>query len=638
MDLRLALRSCRRRPVLLSAVVLAIALAVAITTSLFSVLDGLLFRPLPFNAPDALATVDFRRVGGKLPVLMYMPELADRRNELRERVIRSPLVAAASQADFVGFFDPVEARELGLRVQGVDSQFFPLFGLSPVLGTNFSREDEWVSASWSSRSPEPLPIIIGHTLWRRFFAADPDILGVRTLAGRSVRIVGVMGSGVKFPDETNVWAVERSTRGWPPTYIRLAPGASVTQLAGIFPELRFRTLREVLHPGEGGALPMLFGAALLLLLVTWVQVAALMLSGALEQLRDLGVRLALGAGRGRLLRQFAVQGAVLAGAASGLAWLLVRPLTGFVISILPDELSRGKYLAPDLRALLFGSLISLLGLVLITLLPFALLGRATPLNLLHRRVVDRSFRVERVRQALLVVQITLTALLLYVAGLGLRTFVEATRFDYGFDAQHVIVFTFPRTLGDGRTSERAAADFQEDKRKVQVSVERLQRLHGVISASSFFSAPLGIGNQPGLVSITPLDGHPVHGAVTTRENSVGVDFVGALGAMMIAGHGFDDPGYASRDDIIIVNETLARQLSPPIEVMGQDLGPSVLGRRIQTNNGPGEVIGVVKDFIDTKLDLPTDPQLFMPDRRSLAAAAVFVRVNSPVEVALPTVQ
>lgn len=144
MELRLALRRIVRRPTGSAAVVMALALAVAITSALFSVLDGLLFRQLPFRDPD--------------------------------------------------------------------------------------------------QSRDPLPIIISHDLWKLLFKGDPGILGVRELAGRPVRIIGVMGHEVKFPGETNVWAPVSSTRGRPPTYVRLARDATIVQLAGVFPELRFTSL------------------------------------------------------------------------------------------------------------------------------------------------------------------------------------------------------------------------------------------------------------------------------------------------------------------------------------------------------------------------------------------------------------
>ena len=218
MELRLALRNVLRRPALSASIVVAIALAVAVTSALFSVLDGLLFRPLPFHEPDSLITMDYRWVGGEPPLdLLYGPKSAERREILRARVEASPLVAAASQAGFAGFFATGDARDLGLEVPGIDSRFFRLLGLPRVLGVDFSLEDERSASTLSQASDAPLPIIIGHVLWTRLYGADSAVLGVKELAGRRVRIVGVMGPGVKFPGETNVWAPVPVTRDRPPT-------------------------------------------------------------------------------------------------------------------------------------------------------------------------------------------------------------------------------------------------------------------------------------------------------------------------------------------------------------------------------------------------------------------------------------
>ena len=496
MDLRLAFRSVRRRTAVSSAVVGAVALAVAITTALFSVLDGLLFRPLPFHDPDRLVAVDYRLVDGRLPELVYVRELASRREALREAVERSPLIAGAAQAGFATFFDPDEARDLAIEVHGVDARLLPLLGLSPQLGVGFSVDDERSPAALSRMARDPLPVIIGFDLWRRLYGADPGVLGVRELAGRSVRIVGVMAAGVKFPGETNVWAPVPSTRARPPTYVRLAPEATIEQLASIFPELQFTPLREAMHVGESRALPMLFGAAGLLLIVTWVQVAALMFSGSLGQIHEVGVRLALGARRAHLVRQRAIESALLAAAAFTIAWLAVRPLTAFVVNVLPAELRHGQYLSPDLRAFAFGCAISLLGFFLLTLAPLGAVGRVSPLGLLNRRVADARFRVERWRFAVLVGQMTLTGLLLYLSGLAVHSFVQASSFDYGFDAENVLIFTPPPWAGLNATNEQLVAGFAEHNRKGRESVEVLQNIPGVWH-SAVWVGSIGRGNATG---------------------------------------------------------------------------------------------------------------------------------------------
>src|SRR5690606_20594529 len=145
--------------------------------------------------------------------------------------------------------------------------------------------------------------------------------GVHEIAGRRVRIVGVMDADVKFPGDTNVWAPVSRARQTPPAYGRLAAGTTAAQLASRFPELEITPLREAIRPGDSTAGVFLFGAAGLLLLLAWVQVAALTFSAAVNRIQEVGVRLALGASGARLARQFALENLLLAGVAAVLALL-----------------------------------------------------------------------------------------------------------------------------------------------------------------------------------------------------------------------------------------------------------------------------------------------------------------------------
>ncbi len=617
--------------------IVTIALAVSVITALFSVLDGLLLRPLPFAEPDRLAMVDWRPVDGHVPLAAVLPAFAERRRDLRARVLESPLVVDAAQADPDVFFAPDVARELHLSAQGVDSHFFPMLGLKPLLGGSFTREDERSPASASRESPLPLPIVIGYHLWRTKFGADPKVLGVRDFAERRVRIVGVMPPDVKCPDETNVWVAATSKRDWPPTYVRLAPAATSKQLAAQVPELRVRSVRDVAQPGRTGSLPLLFGAGGMLLLITWVQLAAFVFSRRLDNLREVGIRLALGASHLDIVRRVLLRSAAVAGAAFGLACLAVSPLTQFVVRWLPPEMSRGQYLQRDLRTFVFGCAVSLAGFLLLTVVPLAANRRVAPLDVLNGRYAERHGRVGRLRQTLLVTQMTLAALLLYLAGLAARSFAEAASFDFGFDAEHVVVFTFPRTMSDGRVP-LDWADFLALKEQVRQSVDRVRLVPGVVGSANVFSGPLGIANQQGLTAIKPLDGLPMYGEPRASDNGVGSDFIDAIGARLIAGRGLDDRAYAGRKDVIVVNEALAGVLAPSFSVMGQSVGPSPIGRRIETVNGDGEVIGVLANFVDTRLDVPAEPQLFMPDPEAIGAGAVLIRTTGPVPDVLPSIR
>jgi putative ABC transport system permease protein len=325
MEFRLALRALLARPTLSAAVVLALALGIAITTALFSVVDALLLRPLPFSEAHQIVALDERPHLERRGDVGWR-EVADERRQVLERLESSPLVQLVSQAGHATFFDPGPAAAAGIAAHGVDARFFALFRVQPVLGTSFSREHEEAAAAFQRGSSTPLPVLISYEFWQQRYGGDPRIVGgVQSLLQYHVRILGVMPSGFRFPGETNVWAPVDSTRGRPPAYARLQPGASVPQLAGAFPELAVLPLREAVRPGGQGAILLLFGAATLLLLAAWIQVAGLTFSGAVGRLPEFGSRLALGATRGRLFRQTLVENGLLAGAALALAFLALPP-------------------------------------------------------------------------------------------------------------------------------------------------------------------------------------------------------------------------------------------------------------------------------------------------------------------------
>lgn len=614
------------------AVVAAIALSVAVICSLFSVVDGLLFRPLPFPAADRLVAMEYRLVGGPSPN-PRSPGFVEKREALRVGIEASPLVAAAAQSGFKSFFKPDQARDFGLEVTGVDSRFFGLLGLIPAAGVDFSPDDERTPAAQALESDLPLPIIIGHDLSRRLFGSTPAALGLHDLAGRRVSVIGVMAPGVKFPGETNVWAPVPSVRSFLPAYARLRLEATAEQLAAAFPDLEIRPLRDALRPGNARTLVVLLLAAMLFLLVTWVQVAALIISGAFGRLHEMGVRLALGAGRLRLIRQFAVQNMFVAGAAFGVAWLVVPSLTRLIIEMLPADLQHGQYLTSDLRTFVFSCAVSLAGLALLTLLPAVVARRVTALGALSGRLAEKPLSAHRWRQALLVGQMTLTTVLLYLSGLTLHSFMRVTTFDYGFDAENVLLFTPPAWAPYTATARQYEALYDRHTGKTAATIESLQTLPGV-NATGLFSGPLSIGiawtqGAP----VVSFDGRP-RMEVHARANIVGIDFVRTLGARIIAGSDFGALQYAGQDKLVLVNETLAKQLVPDMSGPGPPLWVTVVGREIRTDADGGRIVGVISDLVQKAPATPVLPEFFLVDRRSQGASVIAVRVEPRDETAV----
>ncbi len=612
--------------------VAALALSIAVTCSLFSVVDGLLLRPLPFLKPDRLVAMEYRLVGGR-PPNPRSPGFLEKREALRHGVEQSSLIEGAAQSGFKSFFRPDQARDSGLEVTGVDSRFFRLLGLTPAAGIDIGPDDERTPAAQALESEVPLPIVIGHDLSRRLFGSTHAALGVHDLAGRRVRVIGVMGPGVKFPGETNVWAPVPSVRSFLPAYARLRRGATVEQLASTFPDLEVKSLREAVRPGDSRALVVLFLAAVLLLLVTWIQVAALTISGAMGRLHEMGVRLALGASRLRVVRHFAVQNVFVAVAAAGVAWLTVPPLTRFIVEMLPTELQRGQYLAPSLRTLSFSFALSFVGLVLLTMLPVLVARRVTPLGALTGRLAEKPLSADRWRQALLVGQMTLTAVLLYLSGLTLHSFVRVTTFDYGFDADNVLLFTPPAWAPYRGTAQQYDALFDQHTRKVEATIEGLRSLPGV-RACGLFSGPLSVGiHWSEAAPVVSFDGQP-RMEVLARANAVGIDFAQTLGIGILVGRSFDDAPQAGQHNQVVINETLARQLVPEIDGPGPSLWVTVVGREIRTAAGGGRIVGVIRDLVQKAPGMPAVAEFFELDRGGRASNVIAVRAEPRDETAV----
>jgi predicted permease len=633
-DARHVLRALWRRKALFAAVVMPLALALAVNNALFSVADGLLLRPLPFQDPERLVALEFRRVNGQLPAFAYDPSMVSEREALIARIETSGLIDEATIARPSTAFG-ARTDEVGLEVVAVDSRFFPLLGLSPLVGTTFTPEDETNSALLSATSADPLPIVIGHGVWTRLFGGDPEVLGVRDLAGRRVRIVGVMAPGVKFPGETNVWTPMRQNRHLLPAYVRLTGGATTEQLASIAPEVAAMSLSDAMRPERSRDLLVLLAGAALLLLVAWVQVGSLVLAGAVGRVHDIGVRLALGAGRLRLVAGFAMENAGLAAVAFAFAWLATRPLTAALVGMLPSGIVRGQYLTPDQRTVWFGAATTLIGFVLLTTLPGIVIRRASPLRLLHGHVGELPFSAERFRRTLLTAQVALTATLLYLSGLMLHSYAMAATFDYGFDSRRVLLFTppFPRTGGDFEARSR-----EHDRRKTEV-VEALGRTPGVIAAAHFFQMPLvEHGNLNSWEDTLSFDGSEVLPRVRVHVNSVSRGFVRALGATLIDGSGLDVSQHHGASDIAVVNETFVKQFAPTFNAMGSAIQSSVVGRQLRTTWFRGRIVGVIRDLVYARPAEPAVPQVFALDARGGAGRLIAIRTSGSIDDVLPAIR
>ena len=330
--------------------------------------------------------------------------------------------------------------DLSLLPSPVSPGFFDLMGMQLAAGRDIGSAD--------LVDGNPLRVILGHDVWRRLYGGDPSLVGrVVTMAGRSVEVIGIAPAGLTYPIGANVWVpagppvMNPSVRFW--QLARMAPGVSVDQFRQQYPDVLAVPLREAFRPRDTESLVFLLGATALLLLAAWVQTGALMLARAVNRLADAGVRIALGAGSSRLIRQYVLDGIVLAVLALSLAWLATPVLTKFLASQLPREMTVGQAITPDMRTLLFASAVSAIGALLLALTPIGMVHRTAPLVLLGGNTAGVTKRAERTRSSLLVAQIACSTLLLCVAGLAFHSFVRVSRIDVGFSPQGLWQFSIP---------------------------------------------------------------------------------------------------------------------------------------------------------------------------------------------------
>jgi predicted permease len=602
---RLAIRHAARQPGVTVAVAATLAFAVAANTALFSIVDGLFLRPLPFPDPGALVRLRVSESSSATDqVATYL--------QLIRETEASPLLVGAAFSGGTDAFDaePDTIADLGLVSSGVSADFFRVLGVQPILGRAVDDSD--------SPDADPLPVVLGHGVWRSVFGSDPAIAGsVVPLAGRRVAVLGVMPAGFDHPRGANIWVPAGPAIGTTPTgaltytrfwdLARLGRGVSIEQFRGRFPDLDVEPLREAIKPDEAGALLFLLGATGLFLLAAWVQVGALMLARATTRAAEIGVRLALGAGRLRLLSQFGAEGAVLALGALAAAWVATPVLTTFIARQLPEAMTAGQRIDPDVRTFLFASAVSVAGVLLLTLVPMDVLRRAAPVVLLRGGTATSRAGTDRIRAALLVAQLACTTLLLCLAGLALHSNLRVNRVDVGFEQDCVWQFRLPGLAANLSGAERDAAR-ERRRAAVDETLLALRALPGVVAAGAASSPPLSSWGR----YVVRRPGRPQFEESLVPINSVTPGYFGALGVRLVEGHTFDEPVYRGDAGVAVVNEALARELVAAGPVIGQTIGATSEWR----------VVGIVADVIDGAPGQVREPQLLVPLTRPNLAVIV----------------
>ncbi|MGB9457910.1 MAG: ABC transporter permease [Bryobacteraceae bacterium] len=592
-DFRYAFRTLRQRPGFAAAAILTLALGSGATTVMFTVIDGVLFRPLPYAQPDRLVSLqeqtDWSTQLGSLWAFAY-PNYLD-----CPRASRSLDVAAwrytTGTVSEPGEADNVDGRQ-------VSSGVFPVLGIAPFRGRAFLPDEDRPGA-------EPVALI-SYNLWQRRFAASPAAIGMRLVFdGKPYTVVGILPTGFRLGEdeadvftplgqETAPYMQNREAHPGIQVWARLKPGATLSSaqaelalvgrhLAQQYPKSNAgRTfIAEPLRPDVGdvrSTLWLLLGAVSLVLLIACVNVASLLLARAVSRERELAMRVALGAGRGRLVRQGLTESAVLAllGGVLGvlLAAIGIRPFVAFW----PGRLPRADEVRLDWRVLLFALAASLASGLLFGLAP-ALRAPVRKLEQALReggRTVAGSSR--RLHSGLVISEIALAVVLLVAAGMLGRAMLHLSSLDPGVTTRNVLT---ARTA----LSPVTLAHTGQIRAAWQDVLDRIRRVPGVESVAMVDTVPMREGNNQIGYWTTPA-APPPDKQPLVLASSVTPEYLQVMGLRLLEGRFFDDQDRMASQSVVVIDDVMARRAFGRQEPIGKQLW-------INLGSDPVTVVGVI---------------------------------------------
>jgi putative ABC transport system permease protein len=634
-DIRYGARTLRRSPGFTAVAVVALALGIGGNSAIFSVVNAVLLRPLPYAEPHRIMRIfasAHERGLDQTPISFQRATAIAEQNHVFEQAGSYVF----DTANLTGVDEPLQLAAIRMSSAVLD-----VIKVKPAAGRNFLPEEDKPGGAQV--------VILSHGLWQRQFASAPDIVGKPiALDGGSYTVVGIMPTNFNFPGgEIDCWlprafeasflnreAIERGA-GFLSMVGRLRPGVTRQQAQDEMeriaeankipdhPDATFGVLviplPEVVTQGVRPTLFILLGAVTFVLLIACANVANLLLAKAAGRQKEIAVRSALGASRGRLIRQFLTESVLLALMAGALGVLLASWGVALLVSAATGSIPRATEITVDGRVLGFTLIVAVLTGVIFGLAP-ALQASNVDLNTALKdtsRGSGGGLRRARVRSGLVVTEVALSVVLLIGAGLLIRSFVLLQNVDPGFNPQQLLVANISLPSSRYSRTEQRAAFYTQ-------LCQELSALPGVVSAGAAQSLPLTGSDSRTLVAI---DGRPVPPLAERPIVSMGIvspEYFRAMGIPLLRGRFFTDHDIESSPTTVIINQSFARRFFPDEDPIGKRM----LGGGAQPQ--VREIVGIVGDVRHNALDTsPAEALYLSSNQRPQLAMSVVVRTSGP---------
>jgi len=634
-DVGYGMRLLRRSPGFAAVAVFTLALGIGATTAVFSLVNAVLLRALPYGDPERLVYL-YEKLPDipNVPLEAWAPVNADF-YEWQKQSRSFAAMALFTTDSLNAAMEDVTFRAAGSRVTG---EFFRVLGVAPEIGRTVDNSDD--------QPGKGRVAVISHALWQSRFNGDRSVLGRELLLdARPYRIIGVMPPGFAFPHSsesietigktTDVWVAwamdphSRAARNENSgnAIARVSPGvplrqaqaeiAAITarfdppfQQQSVKPQGVLQSFDEKIIGNSRRALLIFTGAVFLVLLIACTNVAGLSLVRASGRAQEIGVRAALGASRFRLLRQLLAETLAVATAGGMFGTALAFAIVKLVARFHPRDIPRIEEISIDARVLFFALLLSAAAVILAGLVPALAASRSHPIDALKKagsRGVKR--HTGFLDRGLMIAQVAFTVVMLVGSGLLIRSFLKLQRVDKGFHSLATVAMNIQldrRYNGDDRQNAFFAT-----------LLERIAAVPGVEEVAAVNHLPLGGGES---ISLLEVEGYPFDEKVSFEERAVTPRYFAAMGIPMLNGRVFTNADAAAGPLVAVVSQSFSLRYFP---------GQSPVGRHVRTS-GDRTIVGVVADVRQRDLDQTPPMQIYLPFSQNPSPAPdLVVRTNLP---------